>query len=393
MRVRVFELRLLGLVLTALWATVFGVVLIAYRPGGPIDLLVGLAAAPPIAIALAAVIWPPVARGDRAFAAMTWLGVAAVLVLAPSIGGIVGQLQQGGPQTLMPSVEAAYPWFLALGATGLYAGLGIARQLLGESAIRRRRLVRGVAFGLGSSVVAGGVFAGAAMANELALRDRAVASSRFGPTDPAAVLPDCHASIRTAASARVELTLDLTVDGKRSGSVDLSGTRSGQDVRWVAFVAGGSSLGQHGAARIGDRAWRLDPGRDWTLDPTGAESVDRLDAQVVQTALTPANRAVAETVGVDVLEGARALHCRIVADGAMAEAAAPQVALLVGNADLSRFRGHLDYWVFADGEVGRIEGSVNGDAGGIARGSIQATIDLQMLAFDRDTAVSVTVPR
>ena len=52
MRVRAIELRILAMVLVVLWFVVFGLVLIGYRPGGPIDLAVGLAAIGPILIAL-----------------------------------------------------------------------------------------------------------------------------------------------------------------------------------------------------------------------------------------------------------------------------------------------------------------------------------------------------
>ena len=96
-----------------------------------------------MAIALAAVFWPPVARGDRAFAGIVWLGLLAGLLLVPSIGGVLNQLLGRGPQTLLPSVESAYPWLLALVATSVFAGLGIARRILGETALRRSRLVGG----------------------------------------------------------------------------------------------------------------------------------------------------------------------------------------------------------------------------------------------------------
>src|SRR4051794_3011375 len=122
-RVRKIELRILGAALVALWLLVCALVVLGYRPGGPVDIAVGIATIGPILIACAAVVWPPVARGDRAFAAIAWLGLVAILLLIPSIGGLVTQLQGGGPQTLLPSFEAAYPWLLALIATGLFAGL------------------------------------------------------------------------------------------------------------------------------------------------------------------------------------------------------------------------------------------------------------------------------
>ena len=126
MRVRTIELRILGVALTALWAAAFLLVLLGYRPGGPVDLAVGLAAIGPIVVAFGAVVWPPVARGDRAFAAIAWLALGAILLLVPSLTGLITQLEGRGPQTLLPSFEAAYPWLLALLATGLFAGLGIA---------------------------------------------------------------------------------------------------------------------------------------------------------------------------------------------------------------------------------------------------------------------------
>src|SRR5207244_4325268 len=43
MRVRSFELRLIGAALTVLWTLAAGLVLLGYRPGGPIDLAVGVA--------------------------------------------------------------------------------------------------------------------------------------------------------------------------------------------------------------------------------------------------------------------------------------------------------------------------------------------------------------
>ncbi len=191
MRVRRFELRLLAAALTAGWLAVSALVLLAYHPGGPIDSLVGLAALPAVAIALAALAWPPIARGDRAFAAIAWIGIGAALVLTPSIGGLVQQLQAGGPQTLLPSLEAAYPWLLALAGTAVFAGLGIARRLVGESAVRRTRLGLGLVLGATMAIATASLFTGAAIANDLALREHPPATSRFGPTDPDLEPPPC----------------------------------------------------------------------------------------------------------------------------------------------------------------------------------------------------------
>ena len=114
-----------------------------------------------------------------------------------------------------------------------------------------------------------------------------------------------------------------------------------------------------------------------------AVSADTLDVQALSTALTPDFRATAEDRGEEVLEGARARRCRIAIDGATFEATFPQVRWLVGTADLHRWRGQLDYWVFLDGQVGQIAGSVNGEAVGVLPDALQATVELRLTATER----------
>lgn len=393
MRVRTIELRILAATLAGMWIAACALVLVGYRPGGPADVAVGLALAGPILVALAGVVWPPVARGDRAFASIAWLGLGAILLLLPSLAGIAGQLAAGGPQTLLPSAEAAYPWLLALLATGWFAGLGIARRRLGETALRRRRLVLGTAIGTGLVVVTGSTFTVAAVANELALRDRPVASSRFGPTDPEAELAACSDLLWPGATARVELRMDTEVDSLRTGQVVIGGIRDGADVRWTGFAATRATLGQHGITRVGDRAWSRQPGTSWQPIPLGSAAGQDLDRQLVVAALTSDNRAAAEDRGLAYIEGARARHCRIPIDGATLRAALPAINLLVGGVDVSRWRGELDWWVFADGELGMVDGQVSGPATGIAEDALIATLRLRLTAVDRGRPVSVQPPR
>src|SRR4051794_38911195 len=105
-RVRIFELRLIALTLAGCWIVAAGLVLIAYRPGGPVDIAVGLAALLPAVIALAGIRWPPVARGDRAFAGMVWLAAGPPLVLVPSVADLPSQLGARGRPTPPPSGAA-----------------------------------------------------------------------------------------------------------------------------------------------------------------------------------------------------------------------------------------------------------------------------------------------
>jgi hypothetical protein len=391
-RVRTFELRLIGLVLVASWAVAAAYVLLGYRPGGPIDIGVGIAALVPALVAFAGVVWPPVARGALAFRAMVTLAAASLLLLVPSIADVSGQLGGRGAQTLLPSLEAGYPWVLALLGTCLFTGFGIARRRLGGAAMRRQRLARGLALATVLAAVSGVVFAAVAMANELALRDRIASSSRFGPTDVDRDPPTCDGAMGIGPSATLAMHLDAAVDGRSIGSIELTGERSVADVRWVAYVASNRELGLHGAATIGDRSWIRPPSGPWRRATAAEAGDDGVDLTAFRVALSPEARAAAQTGGVSIIEGARARQCRIVVDGPTFRAAFPQVRWLVGAADLAHWRGQLDYWVFLDGQVGQIEGSVNGDAGDIADGALQATVRVQMTATDRGAAVRVTAP-
>lgn len=392
MRVRTIELRILAALLAGLWIVAFGLVLGGYRPGGPVDILVGIAAVGPVLVALAALRWPPVARGDRAFAVIAWLALGAMLLLVPSLGGVVGQLTGRGPQTLLPSLEAAYPWILALLATALFAGLGIARRRLGETALRRRRLAVGATFGLAMAFAAGSPFTIAAIANELALGNRPAITSRFGPTDPDLEPPPCTGSILYGSTAVVDMWMDSTFDLRYAGRVGVRGVRNGADVRWTGFAATRLTLGQHGITRIGDRTWELVPGRPWTDAEPGRGLGMDLDRAMVLVALTPANRAVAEDRGIAFIEGARARHCRIAADGTMIRDALPQVELLVGKTNLARWRGDLDFWVFADGQVGQVDGRISGPALDLAEDALVAGLRFQITAVDRGLPITVPPP-
>jgi len=391
-RVRVIELRILGAVLTGLWIATFVVILFGYRPGGPLDIVVGLAAAGPIVIAVAAVAWPPVARSGRAFSATAWLALAAILLLVPSIAGIVSQLQGRGPQTLLPSLEAAYPWILALLATGIYAGIGVARRRLGDTTGRRRRLIAGIAAGVVMVLVAGSAFAAAAVVNELALGNRPANASRFGPTDPTLEPPPCDGTLDVGPTAVVGLRMDAAIDGTMTGQVSASGVRSGADFRWNGFAATRVRLGQVGFARIVADAWELEAPSRWAVVAPVQVSGYDLDRQLVEVALTQDNRAVAEDHGLAYIEGARARHCRIPLDGATLRRALPEVSLLVGATDISRWGGELDFWVFADGQLGQANGQAGGSAVDLDPKALTAEIRFQLTAIDRGGQVNVQPP-
>ena len=80
--------------------------------------------------------------------------------------------------------------------------------------------------------------------------------------------------------------------------------------------------------------------------------------------------------------------------GATFAAAFPEATLLVGPADLHRWRGQLDYWIFLDGELGQVAGSANGEAAGIVPEALNGTIDVRLTATERgrDTVVYPPTP-
>jgi hypothetical protein len=80
-------------------------------------------------------------------------------------------------------------------------------------------------------------------------------------------------------------------------------------------------------------------------------------------------------------------------DGSTFEASFPQVAWLVGDASLATWRGEIDYWVFGDGEIGMITGSVNGDAQEILPHGLQATVQIKLTATDRGQPVTISPPK
>jgi hypothetical protein len=391
-RTRTIELRITAALLTALWSLGALYILLGYRPGGPIDIVVGLVAVAPTAVAASGIAWPPLVRGERTFIGVMSLGIAAILLLIPSTGSVLNQVINGGAQTLLPSAEVAYPWLLALLATSIFSGLGIARRTLGSRASRRTRLARGIGLGVAATIVVGSTFTGVAVANDLALRDRPAASSPFGPTDPNRQPPDCSAPIVAGTTALLAMQMTASVDGRPIGLIAISGERSGTDLRWTADVATDRTLGRFGVARVGSRAWLQDPGGPWTATNPSLVASDELDTQALGAGLSADLRATAENRGLEFIEGARARHCRIEVDGSAFTTAFPEVSWFVGGNSLGHWRGELDFWIFSDGEVGQIQGSISGEAEPLGRSGIVGTIELTLDATERDQFRSVVAP-
>jgi len=392
-RGRQFELRLLAVALTVLWAAGGGVVLVAYRPGGPVDLLVGVAASLPLLVSVAAIVWPPLVRSDRGSAGIFWLGLLAGLLLIPSIASVASQVLQGGTEPLLPSLEVVYPWALALLATSLFAGFGISRQLIPEIGVGKKRLAASISFAVVATSIIGGIFASVSLADNAALGNVPAAHSKFGPTAANLTPPQCSGPLATPKTGSLSFDLSANVDGRAVGTVNVIGSRSGSDMAWTAQVVRSDLFGQYGAVRIGSSAWAMSPGSSWAATNPTVIDGQALDLTVLSGVLSLKNRATAEDHGLEYVEGARARHCRAAIDGSTFAVSFPQVKWLVGDASLATWRGEIDFWVFGDAEVGMVSGTVNGDAQGILPHGLQATVRVKMTAIDRGAPVTISPPQ
>jgi hypothetical protein len=92
------------------------------------------------------------------------------------------------------------------------------------------------------------------------------------------------------------------------------------------------------------------------------------------------------------VQGARARHCRVAIDGDTFRRAFPQVRWLAGDADLHRWRGELDYWIFGDAELGRADGWIAGEGFTLQPGAIQGRLEASLTATSRGSAITIVPP-
>jgi hypothetical protein len=64
----------------------------------------------------------------------------------------------------------------------------------------------------------------------------------------------------------------------------------------------------------------------------------------------------------------------------------------VGSDSLKQWRGQLDYWIFSDGELGKVQSSVSGEAGPLGRDGIVGVIQAGLDATERDQFRTISPP-
>ncbi|MBA2255560.1 MAG: hypothetical protein H0W07_10655, partial [Chloroflexi bacterium] len=348
--------------------------------------------------AAAAMAWPPRPPDRRGIVTVGWLAIISGLLVIPSLDLLLQTLAAGGRQTLLPSWESAYAGLLALAATCLFVGLGVAGARAGRSVARFQA---GVAVGLALLLLVTGLFGGAALANELALREASRGSSVFGPSDLGLPLPPCAATPGASAYARVEVSAESSVDDVPVGRVVLRGLRAREAERWTAERATPWTSAALEFTRIGSQAYLKDGDLAWAkvpLEVFGAAPAGTLDAAVRAVVVDPGGRAAAEDLAIELVGGVRARHCRFLVSGPTAlEGFIPLRWLTAAGppdpAVLEDWRGELDYWIFADGQLGMARVVVSGyPIEGWSRAGVGASLSATMTATERTEPVSVEQP-
>lgn len=437
MRVRSFWLRVIAVPIAVLWGATTVALVFGYRPGGPVDGAVAIGPLIATAAGVAAIAWPPVSRDRSAATAVAWVGILTALVLAPSFANVAGTVlagqawRSGAPAAyspFLPSPEAAYAWFLALAGTGVYSGVGAARRFVRAPDLRRSRIALEIVIAIAILGASAGISGVAALANELALTGEP-AQSEWGPADPTMVPPPCTSAVRAGMSARVSVDGALIVDERVVRRARQDGVRSGRNEAWDGSISPWSSVEPGAPAASAAtaapqlrRSWIAVDGRAWVRGWTDSETggagwtaanrppAPTLDTAVVDGILTERARLAAEDLGIELVGGAPARHCRLLVDGPVALAAFQPLAWLAGGGEadgqaesgpaataadrlIGTWRGDLDWWVFADGELGlarvRVGGPVPGEW---PVDGVMAVAEATLSATDRSSAQQIRPP-
>jgi hypothetical protein len=405
-------MRPLALVLTALWAATALAVAAAYRPGGPLDLVVIVLSFAPVAVALVGVRWPAVPRSDRDRVGLVWLWLGALLFGIPVLYGVARSLIGSGPQSLVPSVEAAYAGGLALLTMAGWSVLGFVHARLRRRAFAREPSLISGGLAIVVTAAIGALFGLIVLINETTLVPAGTSSSRFGPVSADIVPPDCDVPPSLGANAVVSVLARSRLDDEPRGEAHLSGARRGSDEAWSGSWSGPDGKGELSYLRLGTQAWlrgtgveALEDGSAWRRarpDPfalTGSAGLT-MDGPPYALVDVPRGRIVAEDLGLEVVEGATARHCRTFIDGPTAVDTFLPLRWLLDDGEqdphdqVGRWRGEMDWWVFGDGELGRARVEVSGSRADTTwqDTGVRATLQAELEAIDRDRQPEIAAP-
>ncbi len=405
-------MRGLALALAGLWTATALAVATAYRPGGPLDILVALICFGPLFVASVGVAWPPAAERHRHRVALAWLWIAAILLAIPVLYGVVSTLAADDQRSLVPSAEAAYAGLLAVFAMALFSVTGFVHERRRAAVFEVRTTLLAILLALALTALIAAAFVLVVLINDDALRASRPPRSPYGPTDTELVPPFCDEPIRLGRQALVTIRATSSLDDVVRGQALLTGQRRGIDESWSGSWSGPDGSGRTAYLRFGRQAWLNDGTRDpasvqreWREtdpDPFDTSGPDRLtmDGPPLAWVNVPRGSIVAEDLGLELIDGAPARHCRTFMDGQTALMRFLPLRWLLRDDsgqdedDIRRWRGEMDWWVFGDGELGRAVVEVSGsraDTDWQATG-VRAVLRAELEALERDRAVEVSLP-
>lgn len=205
-------------------------------------------------------------------------------------------------------------------------------------------------------------------------------------------------------AADLEVVAHGIIDGEDIGSATIRGVRSGLDESWSGSVESEYARARASYVRMGAQAWlglgALSPSRV-PVDPFQLAGTDglTLDGPVVAVVTSRLPAIVAEDLGVELVGGARARHCRTAVGGPTALDTFLPLRWLAGGQlltvthPLDEWRGTLDWWVFADGQLGQASVNIHGYPGEAwPTTGISGSLIARLTALDRDRPHTVTRP-
>jgi hypothetical protein len=404
-------MKALALVLVLFWAATAISIAAAYRPGGPLDIVVALACFLPVLVAAMAIVWPPVPASDRDRSVIVWIWLAALIFAVPVLYGVASTLATDGPRSLVPSAEGAYAGILALLSMTTFSTAGLVHSRRGVRVFERAATSRTLLSAVASTIAITIAFGVVALINDRSVRREEILTSRYGPTDPELIPPECDLPPTLGENAVVTITAFSSVDNEPRGEARLDGRRGGHDESWGGSWSGPGGSGRIAYRRVARQAWFNPdsddpeaPGTTWLeVSPNGfglAGADDlTMDGPPHSVVSGPRGSIVPEDLGLVVIEGARARHCRTFVDGPTALVTFLPLQWLVGaetiesDAGLSDWRGEMDWWVFADGDIGRATVEVSGGRGEVwTQEGVRGVLEAELDATDRTRAIDIQLP-
>lgn len=404
------QMRALAVVLVVTWTAAAIAIASAYRPGGPVDIVVVLACFLPVLVAAMALEWPPEAASHRDRVALVWVWLAALLFAIPVLYGVASTLAAAGPQSLVPSAEAAYAGIVALFSLSVFSVSGFVHARREALVFQRVATLRTIGLSMLITFTVAAAFGLVAFINDQALRNDEPRSSRYGPTDPDLVPPLCDEAVSLGKNAIVRIAAASSEDNVPRGTAILEGRRGGIDEAWGGSWGGLDGAGQAAYLRVGSLAWvnrgsddPEAPGTTWQETQPGLFRMagpqdTTMDGPPHALVSVPRGSIVAEDLGLDIVEGARARHCRTFINGPTALSAFLPLRWLLDDEDIGAgerlrgWRGELDWWVFSDGQLGRAAVEISGlraETGWRSDG-VRAVLEAQLEAVNRERPVDVT---